>query len=225
MARSTRSIELGSWIAASSRRAPPQFGHVKISTRNTHSTQLRPRVVAPHSTTQLAGTMRHPRYLHHRPRSNFVRPRLLQVRTVLVECSRFAILSNLRNDPMPQAGIWRQHPVIRHQVPPRSRHQSQQPLNQHLRRKHHVRRAIPPGLLQRIRNPPIRQSRQPTLRNRWPPGIPTQMLEPLAITGSYSHRSVQREAIQVRAQRRDHKRLVTCAAPNTNITLASAFAR
>ncbi|MFT4844222.1 MAG: hypothetical protein ACI90M_004704 [Candidatus Azotimanducaceae bacterium] len=35
IARSTRSIELGSWIAASSRRTPPQFGHVKISTRNT----------------------------------------------------------------------------------------------------------------------------------------------------------------------------------------------
>jgi hypothetical protein len=33
----------------------------------------------------------------HRPRSNFVRPRPLQIRAVLVECSRFASLSNLRN--------------------------------------------------------------------------------------------------------------------------------
>ncbi|MGK0352561.1 MAG: hypothetical protein ACJA0V_002829 [Planctomycetota bacterium] len=33
MARSTRSIELGSWTVASSRRVPTQFGHVKISTR------------------------------------------------------------------------------------------------------------------------------------------------------------------------------------------------
>ena len=51
------------------------------------------------------------------------------------------------------------------------------------------------------------------------------MLKPLAITRRYSDRTVQREAIQVRAQRRDHKWLVTCAAPNTNVTLASAFAR
>jgi hypothetical protein len=51
------------------------------------------------------------------------------------------------------------------------------------------------------------------------------MLQPLAITSSYSHRTVHREAIQVRAQRPFHKWLVTCAATNTNITLASAFAR
>ncbi|MGK0154564.1 MAG: hypothetical protein ACI9SE_001517 [Neolewinella sp.] len=37
------------------------------------------------------------------------------------------------------------------------------------------------------------------------------MLEPFAITGSYSHRSVQREAFKVRTQRTLHKRLVTCA--------------
>ena len=47
IARSTRSIESGSWIAASSRLAPPQRGHVRTSTPNTHSTQLRPRAVAP----------------------------------------------------------------------------------------------------------------------------------------------------------------------------------
>jgi hypothetical protein len=34
IARSTRSIESGSWIAASSRRAPPQRGHVNTSTPN-----------------------------------------------------------------------------------------------------------------------------------------------------------------------------------------------
>jgi hypothetical protein len=34
--------------------------------------------------------------------------------------------------------------------------------------------------------------------------------------GRSDHLKPQREAIQVRAQRRDHKRLVTCAAPNTN---------
>jgi hypothetical protein len=51
------------------------------------------------------------------------------------------------------------------------------------------------------------------------------MLEPLAITGSYSHRTVQREAVEVRTKRPLHKRLVACAATNTNITLASADAR
>jgi hypothetical protein len=50
------------------------------------------------------------------------------------------------------------------------------------------------------------------------------MLEPLAITSSYSHRTVQREAIQVRAQRPFHERLITCATAYANITLASAFA-
>ena len=34
IARSTRSIESGSWIAASSRRAPPQHGHVNTATPN-----------------------------------------------------------------------------------------------------------------------------------------------------------------------------------------------
>jgi hypothetical protein len=51
------------------------------------------------------------------------------------------------------------------------------------------------------------------------------MLKPFAITSSYSHRTVQREAVEVCTQRRDHKRLVACAATNTNITLASADAR
>ena len=51
------------------------------------------------------------------------------------------------------------------------------------------------------------------------------MLKALAITGSNSHRSVQREAIEVGAQRPFHVRFVTCAAPDPNITLASAFAR
>ena len=35
-----------------------------------------------------------------------------------------------------------QHTVIGHQVPPRSRHQCQQPLDQHLRLHDHVRRAV-----------------------------------------------------------------------------------
>jgi hypothetical protein len=51
------------------------------------------------------------------------------------------------------------------------------------------------------------------------------MLKPFAITRRHPHRTVQREAVEVRTQRRDHKRLVACAATNTNITLASAFAR
>ncbi len=42
---------------------PPQFGHVSTSTRNTHSTQLRPRVVALSTTAPLAWTMRHTRTL------------------------------------------------------------------------------------------------------------------------------------------------------------------
>ncbi|MDA7494690.1 hypothetical protein N8467_01330, partial [bacterium] len=110
----------GSLIAASSRRAPPQFGHVKISTPNTHSTQLRPRVVAPNC--------------------GFIRPRCLRSREVLVELVLLAILIDPRNDPVPQAGTRRQHTVIRHQVLSRSRHQGQQPLNQHLRLHHYMRR-------------------------------------------------------------------------------------
>jgi len=74
IARSTRRIESGSLIAASSRRAPPQFGHVKISRPNTHSTQVRPRVVPPNCATPLTGTMRHPCYRQrHRPLSSFIR--------------------------------------------------------------------------------------------------------------------------------------------------------
>ena len=72
--------------------------------------------------------MRHPRYpryrLRFRPRSSFIRPRFLRIRAALVPFL-FAILIDLRNDPVPQTGTRRQHTVIRHQVPPRSRHQSQ----------------------------------------------------------------------------------------------------
>ena len=40
IARSTRSIEFGSWMAASSRRTPPQFGHENISTRKTRRSNV-----------------------------------------------------------------------------------------------------------------------------------------------------------------------------------------
>ena len=50
------------------------------------------------------------------------------------------------------------------------------------------------------------------------------MLEPLAITSSAPHRTVQREAVEVRAQRPFHKWLIACATTHATITLASAFA-
>ena len=56
----------------------------------------------------------------------------------------------LRHHPRPYSRRRRQHPVIRQLMPSRPRHQRQQPLDQHLRRQHNVRRAILPGPLQRV---------------------------------------------------------------------------
>jgi hypothetical protein len=50
------------------------------------------------------------------------------------------------------------------------------------------------------------------------------MLEPLAITRSDPHRTVQGKAIEVGTQRSLHKRLIACATTHPNITLTSAFA-
>lgn len=52
-------------------------------------------------------------------------------------------------------------------VPARTRHRRQQPFDQHLGCHHQVRRAVLPPPFQLIRNPPIRQQRQPRRRNRW----------------------------------------------------------
>jgi len=52
--------------------------------------------------------MRHPHYRRRfRPRANFVRPRFYRIRAdlvELVELALFAILIDLRNDPVPQTG-------------------------------------------------------------------------------------------------------------------------
>jgi hypothetical protein len=57
-----------------------------------------------------------------------------------------------RHHPRTQPRRRTQHPVMRHQVPPGSRHQHQQPIDQHLGRNHHRRRAVLPLLLERTRS-------------------------------------------------------------------------
>jgi hypothetical protein len=59
-------------------------------------------------------------------------------------------------------------PRLGHQMPPRSRHQREQPLDQHLGPHHHVRGSVLPPL-PRVRDPPVRQQRQPRARDRRPP--------------------------------------------------------
>jgi hypothetical protein len=45
-----------------------------------------------------------------------------------------------------------------------------------------------------------------------------------SVASSNSHNTLQREAVEVRAQRPLHKWLIACATTHANITLTSAFA-
>ena len=110
--------------------------------------------------------MRHPRYRRrNRARANFSRPRFDRIRAVLVELVLLAILIDPRN--VVGAAGWHLAPTPGGtslgafavaapnatrwgRAPP----QGQQPLNQHLRLHHYMCRAVAPGLLQRVRNPP-----------------------------------------------------------------------
>ncbi|MGK0156470.1 MAG: hypothetical protein ACI9SE_003439 [Neolewinella sp.] len=126
IARSTRSIESGSWIAASSRLAPPERGHVNTSTPNAHSTQRCPRAAAKATPTPLAGTMRHTLPLHTSPtghRGDFLGVRFLSIRAAIVGLFPFVSCHNPRHDPSPHARSRSQHTVVGHQLLSRSRHQ------------------------------------------------------------------------------------------------------
>jgi Na+/H+ antiporter NhaD/arsenite permease-like protein len=56
----------------------------------------------------------------------------------------FFLCLHVRHDPRTQACRRRQHPVVRHQVSPRARHERDQSFDQDLRRKHYMRAAILP---------------------------------------------------------------------------------
>ena len=113
-----------------------------------------------------------------------------------------------RHDPRSDASRRCQHAVVGNQVFARPRHQRAQSFDQHLRFEHHSRGAVLPSLLQLVGEPAIRQQRQPTLGNRRPTGVPTQVLQPIAVATFHPHRAVQREPIEVRTVGDIAKRLM-----------------
>ncbi|HEX5054831.1 MAG TPA: hypothetical protein VFZ65_23845 [Planctomycetota bacterium] len=126
--------------------------------------QLRPRVT-PFAPSPLTGPMR-----HHALPQQLAAPRVSRIiledsfvvgrfRRCMRTGTVFPFLDT-RYDPRPDPCRRRQHAVVRHQMPARSRHQRAQSLDQHVRLEHDVRRAVFPPLLQLVAHPPIRQQRQ-----------------------------------------------------------------
>ena len=67
------------------------------------------------------------------------------------------VLIPTRQHRRPQPRRRREHAVTRHEMPPRPQHEPEQPLDQHLRRHHHVHRAALSPTLQLAAHPTSRQ--------------------------------------------------------------------
>ena len=85
--------------------------------------------------------------------------------------------------------------VLAHMVLAGWRHQGCEPFHQLQPRQLDGTRPISPGLLQADHHRPIVAGLQPRLGQRWPGDVPTQALQPFAVTCTDDHAGVQAIAI------------------------------
>ena len=89
--------------------------------------------------------------------------------------------------------------MVANHVRPRSRNERDQLLDQLVRREHHVRGAVAPGLLESEGQAPVRQLAQAIVGDRWPREVLHQVLESLAVIGAGGGVGVDVEAGDFRA--------------------------
>jgi hypothetical protein len=127
-----------------------------------------------------------------------------------------------RHHLRPQTRRRRQHAVVRHQVLARRWHQRAQALHQDRVRHHHRRRAVGEAPLQRVPDPAVRQFGQPRLAHRRTRGVAAQRLQAIAVARRHPGVGVQREAVQLRAQRALGVRPPATIAADTTVAPARA---
>ena len=201
IAPSTRAMDAGSWIAASTRRIPEHLGQTNTSipsARCSNSAQQYrrrppPRLPPPCGTRSRARTRRSACCLWNAAAATFSTAFWTATAVAVDSCpatpspapcwqppaSPSSSRRGTTRERRPDAGA--NTPVIRHQVLPRLGNQRAQALHQHFLRHHQRRRAIAPTLLQRIPDAAVAQLHQPRLRNRRPRCVAAQLLQLLAI--------------------------------------------